>query len=141
MSSEAVSLSAGDCEQLLASFDIGRIAVIHDGFPLVFPVNYRTASAGGKLVIAIRTRPDNTIDQPGRPVCFEIDGVDAGHDGGWSVLVRGVLVEASPDDDLDSHPIHDVDRTAWRIVVPTQISGRRVTNRADRWAFHPAGYL
>jgi nitroimidazol reductase NimA-like FMN-containing flavoprotein (pyridoxamine 5'-phosphate oxidase superfamily) len=141
VNSEALELSTGDCELLLASQDIGRIAVIDNGFPLVFPINYRIASFGGKIVIAIRTRTDNVIDRLGRAVCFEIDGIDASHDGGWSVLVRGTLVESSPEPDLDTHPINSEGRDAWRVIVPTHISGRRLYNRAVRWSFHPAGYL
>lgn len=37
MTSEVIELSTSDCELLLASLDIGRIAVVDDGFPLVFP--------------------------------------------------------------------------------------------------------
>ena len=141
MSSEVVELSTKYCELLLASLDIGRIAVVEDGYPLVFPISYKAVVADARLVLAIRTRPDNVIDKPGRAVCFEIDGVDPSHDGGWSVLVRGLLVETSPDVDLDPKPIVPEDRDAWRIIIPTQISGRRVFNRAERWSFHPAGYL
>lgn len=141
MSSEVIELSTSDCERLLASLDIGRIAVVAEGYPLVFPINYKMVLLGEKSVIAIRTRPDNVIDRPGRAVCFEIDGIDASHDGGWSVLVRGILVESSPDPDRDPHPIDSRDRDAWRIIVPTHVSGRRVCNRSTRWTFHPAGYL
>jgi Pyridoxamine 5'-phosphate oxidase len=141
MSSELIELSPNDCELLLASLDFGRIAVVENGQPLVFPINYKVVILDGRLVLAIRTRPDNVIDQVGRAVCFEIDGVDPGHDSGWSVLVRGVLVELSPDADLDPHPIVSEGRDAWRVIVPTQISGRRVRNRLERWSFHPAGYL
>ena len=141
MSSELIELSPSECDLLLASLDFGRIAVVENGQPLVFPINYKAVILDERLVLAIRTRPDNAIDQPGRAVCFEIDGVDAGHDSGWSVLVRGVLVEASPDADLDPHPIVSEGRDAWRIIVPTHISGRRVRNRLQRWSFHPAGYL
>jgi hypothetical protein len=141
MSSELIELSPNDCELLLASLDFGRIAVVENGQPLVFPINYKVVILDGRLVLAIRTRPDNVIDQVGRAVCFEIDGVDPGHDSGWSVLVRGVLVELSPDADLDPHPIVSEGRDAWRVIVPTQVSGRRVRNRLERWSFHPAGYL
>src|SRR4026209_1939227 len=99
MTSGAIELSRSDCELLLASLDVGRIAVVDHGYPLVFPINYKVAYFEGNLVVAIRTRPDNGIDRPGRPVCFEIDGVDPSHDAGWSVLVRGILVESSPDPD------------------------------------------
>lgn len=141
MSTEVTELSASDCELLLAMYDIGRIGIVENGYPLVFPINYKAVMLDGRLVLAIRTRVDNVIDHPGRPVCFEIDGVDAGHDGGWSVLARGMLIEWSPDPDLDPHPIDANDRDAWRIIVPKYISGRRVHNRAERWTFHPAGYL
>lgn len=141
MSSEVIELSPSDCDLLLASLDFGRIAVVENGHPLVFPINYKVVILDGRLALAIRTRPDNVIDQPGRAVCFEIDGVDPSHDSGWSVLVRGVLVEASPDDGLDPHPIVSEGRDAWRIIIPTHISGRRVLNRLERWSFHPAGYL
>ena len=140
-SSEVLALSASDCEQLLTLYDIGRIGVVEDGCPLVFPINYRAVLLDGRLVLAIRTRTDNVIDHPGRAVCFEIDGVDATHDGGWSVLVRGMLVESAQDPTIDSHPIDTEGRDAWRMIVPTHISGRRVYNRAERWSFHPAGYL
>ena len=141
MSSEAIELSRSDCELLLASLDIGRVGVVEDGFPLVFPINYKLATFGGKLVIAIRTRPGNVIDHPGRQVCFEIDGVDAARDGGWSVLVRGVLVESSPDHDHDSHPLDSKDRDGWRVIIPTHVSGRRVLTVPALWSFHAAGYL
>ena len=141
MSTAVTELSPSDCELLLSLHDIGRIAVVEDDYPLVFPINYKAVTVDARLVLAILTRPDNVIDHPGRSVCFEIDGVDAGHDGGWSVLVRGVLVEALPDPDLDLHPIVDKDRDAWRIIVPSSISGRRVYSRTERWSFHPAGYL
>jgi nitroimidazol reductase NimA-like FMN-containing flavoprotein (pyridoxamine 5'-phosphate oxidase superfamily) len=140
MRSEVIELSTSDCELLLASLDVGRIAVIASGYPLVFPVNYRLTDFCGKPVIAIRTRPGNVIDHPGRAVCFEIDGVDASRDGGWSVLVRGVLAALPPDPDRDTHPIDSNERDAWLVVVPTHVTGRRVLN-STRWSFHPAGYL
>jgi nitroimidazol reductase NimA-like FMN-containing flavoprotein (pyridoxamine 5'-phosphate oxidase superfamily) len=141
MTSEVIELSRSDCELLLASLDIGRVAVVEDEVPLIFPINYKLATFGGKLVIAIRTRPGNVIDHPGKPVCFEIDSVDTGRDGGWSVLVRGVLVESAPDADHDSHPVDSKDRDAWRIIIPTHITGRRVLNPSALWSFHAAGYL
>ena len=141
MTSEVIELSPSDCELLLASLDFGRIAVVENGYPLVFPINYKVVIVDGALALAIRTRPDNVIDQPGRAVCFEIDGVDASHDSGWNVLVRGVLVESPPDPDLDPRPIVSEGRDAWRVIIPTHLSGRRVCNRLQRWSFHPAGYL
>ena len=39
MSSELTELSPSDCDLLLASLDFGRIAVVENGQPLVFPIN------------------------------------------------------------------------------------------------------
>jgi nitroimidazol reductase NimA-like FMN-containing flavoprotein (pyridoxamine 5'-phosphate oxidase superfamily) len=138
MSTEVTELSPSDCELLLAMCDVGRIAVVEDGYPLVFPINYRAVMLDTRIVLAIRTRADNVIDHPGRPVCFE--STDAGHDGGWSVLVA-VARRVVADPDSDPNPIDANDRDAWRIIVPRHVSGRRVQNRAERWSFHPAGYL
>jgi nitroimidazol reductase NimA-like FMN-containing flavoprotein (pyridoxamine 5'-phosphate oxidase superfamily) len=141
MTSAVIELTANECEVLLTSMDVGRVAVVEDGCPLVFPINYKMVMTDGGPVVAIRTRSDNVIDTLGRMVCFEIDGVDPSHDGGWSVLVRGVLVESLPDPEYDSNPIDNEHRDAWRVIVPTHITGRRVYNRSERWSFHPAGYL
>lgn len=140
MTTEVFELSTSECEQLLESVTVGRIAVIENGYPLVFPINYRAVVSNEQLMIAIRTRPGNVIDKSGTPICFEIDGVDPSSDGGWSVLVRGLLFEGPPSPHHDSHPILSTDRDAWRLVVPTLISGRRVFN-TSRWSFHPAGYV
>lgn len=141
MGSDAIALSVEECEALLNVMDVGRIAVVEDGFPLVFPISYRITTYQGGWVIAIRTRPGNVIDHPGRPVCFEIDGVDPGRDGGWSVLVRGMLSSVAPDPARDPEPIDSEGRDAWLVVVPVAVSGRRVTSRPLRWSFHIAGYL
>ena len=92
-------------------------------------------------VVLVRTRPDNVIDRPGHKVALQIDGVDNGNDGGWSVLVRGVLAATEPDPRLDSHPLLAEGRDAWRLIVPTRITGRRLVGDPDRWTFHPLGYL
>ena len=59
----------------------------------------------GAPVIAIRTRPGNVIDHTGELVAFEVDGVDAARDGGWSVLVHGRLSRVLPQTRFDSHPL------------------------------------
>jgi len=52
-----------------------------------------------------------------------------------------MLVESFPDPAHDTHPIDSNDRDAWLVIVPTQITGRRVVDCSGRWTFHPAGYL
>ena len=70
-----------ECLELLAGCTVGRIAVVHEGYPVVFPVNFVLSRLDGAPVIAIRTRPGNVIDHTGELVAFEIDGVDAARDG------------------------------------------------------------
>ena len=43
MTTQLTPLSRVECLNLLESNEVGRIAVIHDGAPVVFPVNYRLA--------------------------------------------------------------------------------------------------
>ncbi len=88
----------------------------------------------------MRTRPGNVLDRPGRPACLEIDGVDPGHDGGWSVLVRGLLRPVAADERFDSRPLLAAGRDAWLVLQPTAITGRRLVAPELRWTFHPSGY-
>lgn len=133
-----LSLTTRECLTLLRSFDLGRIGVLHEGYPAVFPINYVVARIDGNPVIAIRTRPDNPIDQHDELVTFEIDGVDSGYEGGWSVLVQGRLTSVVPSERFDSHPLVTAGRDAWRVIVPHNITGRRVVATPLRWPYHGA---
>src|SRR5262245_6035469 len=93
-------LSDEECFELLRARSVGRLAFNVDSVPFVVPVNYRLVEAHGSTPgawIALRTRPGNVIDQAADDVAFEIDNIDMLHQGGWSVLVRGVLHEIDPD--------------------------------------------
>jgi len=137
---QELDLSA--CLALLRAVDVGRLGVIgEDGGPVVLPVSFALVDTDNGPAIAIRTRPGNVLDRRGLPACFEIDGVDPGHDGGWSVLVRGRLCAAPPGDATDPHPLLAVERDAWLILEPSTITGRQLIAAPLRWAFHPAAYL
>jgi hypothetical protein len=136
-----IPLTYDDCITLLATHDTGRIAVLQDDFPVAFPLNYRVVELEGEKVLAIRTRTGNAVDHVDERVGFEIDGVDPGHDGGWSVVVRGRLRAVSAGADVDSFPVITSHRDAWRVIVPTSITGRRVVADPMRWSFNPAAYL
>ena len=138
---EPQPLTPAECLELLAACTVGRIAVVHEGYPVVLPVNFVLSRLDGAPVIAIRTRPGNVIDHTGELVAFEVDGVDAARDGGWSVLVRGRLSTILPQSRLDPHPLVSGDRDAWRVVEPHTVTGRRIAPDPDRWPFDPAAYL
>ena len=81
------------------------------------------------------------LDHVDEHVGFEIDGIDPGHDAGWSVLVRGTMLGVVPQERLDARPLVADGRDAWRVIAITNITGRRVGRNPLRWAFLPAGYL
>ncbi len=135
-----MSLTEDECIALLSARTVGRIAVVHEGYPAVFPVNYVMVRAEEGFMIAIRTRPTNVIDRVDELVAFQIDSTEVSRDRGWSVLVRGRLLAVTPDEVYDSHPILD-GRDAWRIVIPHVVTGRKVDPPSSDWDYDAAAYL
>ena len=85
-------LSEAECLRRLAVHDFGRLAVVVQGRPAIFPVNYALCDR----VIAIRTALGAKMTHaPGTRVAFEIDGFDPLSGTGWSVLVQGRAVDAT----------------------------------------------
>jgi nitroimidazol reductase NimA-like FMN-containing flavoprotein (pyridoxamine 5'-phosphate oxidase superfamily) len=149
---EYVDLSYEECLALLQAESVGRIAVIAEPYPLVFPVNYRVVgsevapAAPGRTWIAIRTRPGNTIDRAPMFVSFEIDGIDRNHRTGWSVLVTGTMhrvdtAAAEFDARFDPEPWVAEGRDRWLVVHASQVTGRRLRDQDADWAFSARAYL
>ena len=142
-------LAYEECVELLAARSVGRIAVVVERGPIVVPVNYRLVEARGVtpgIWIALRTRPGNVIDQAADGVAFEIDTIDALHQEGWSVLVRGTLHQIDPDaahirERFDPQPWLDDQRDVWLLIEPFAISGRRLHAAETEWAFHIRAYV
>ncbi len=122
-----------ECLALMAGQLIGRIAVADPGrAPIVVPVNFlldgdtvvfRT-DAGSMFCLAV-------LD--GQPVSFEVDGVDAGSHGGWSVLLRGTASEIPEHEEgrpererISLRPWAPGAKSHWVRIVPDVISGRRI---------------
>ena len=139
-------LSYEQCLELLRAGTIGRVGVVVDDAVAVLPVNYRLVETVGLTYVAFRTRPGNVIERADLNAAFEIDGIDAGHHEGWSVLVQGTLHHVDPDaaefrERFDPEPWLLAERDAWLIVVPWSISGRRLIAPPTEWHFHMRGYL
>ena len=66
-------LSEPDCLNLLSGNQVGRIAVVVDNRPILFPVNY--AIAGGAVVFRTNAGTKLAGAALGQ-VAFEIDGAD-----------------------------------------------------------------
>ncbi|MCH7790234.1 MAG: pyridoxamine 5'-phosphate oxidase family protein [Acidobacteria bacterium] len=122
------------CDELLAASEVGRIAFINAGAPLILPVNFRYHR--GRIVF--RTALGSKLNAAGRgyEVAFEIDDWDAPRRTGWSVLVRGTAEEVVSESELEElfglglRPWADqIERSMWVQIHPRDISGRRIPSR------------
>ena len=143
--STQAELPYNECLQRLREGVVGRLSVVVNDFPIVFPVNYRLMESLGLTWVALRTRPGGLIEQAPMKAAFEIDDIDLAHEQGWSVLVRGTLHHVDPDaadfrERFDSHPWLTAERDAWMVIEPFWISGRRVRAASDHWAFPDDAY-
>ncbi|WP_029089249.1 pyridoxamine 5'-phosphate oxidase family protein [Brevibacterium album] len=120
-------LSADACWTLLRTAAVGRLAVLAEGGPDIFPVNYvvdggtvvfRTG-AGGKLTAALGTAP----------VAFEADGSEGGR--AWSVVLKGRAEQVRGTEGLlDTlglrlHPWQAGEKGRFVRIAPSELSGRR----------------
>jgi nitroimidazol reductase NimA-like FMN-containing flavoprotein (pyridoxamine 5'-phosphate oxidase superfamily) len=131
-------LSLDECWDLLGTEVVGRIALIVDGHPEIFPVNFalerrsivfRTAG-GSKLWAAVTAKP----------IAFEIDGYDAREQEAWSVVARGeaqVIENQQEKDAVDEQllePWHPGEKEYYVRLAPKAMTGRRFkVNKPDLW--------
>jgi uncharacterized protein len=84
-----IELDPDDCAELLASSTLGRLGVVVDGRPEIFPVNHVYDSERG--CVAFPTLPGTKLYAARNSpwVAFEVDRVDPDGERGCSVLVVG----------------------------------------------------
>jgi uncharacterized protein len=131
-------LSIDECWDLLANEIVGRVALIVDGHPEIFPVNFVLQrrnivfrTAGGTKLWAAMTA---------KPVAFEIDGYDPRDEKAWSVVARGgsELIETQEEKDqvdaLFLEPWQPGDKDYYVRLAPRALTGRRFKVRTpDLW--------
>ncbi|HEX7263904.1 MAG TPA: pyridoxamine 5'-phosphate oxidase family protein [Candidatus Dormibacteraeota bacterium] len=119
-----------ECLEILQQHGLGRIAVVVDGQPQIFPVNY---AMSGRIVV-FRTGSGTKLSHaPGTKVCFEIDDFDLASGAGWSVMVQGLAVDATDSFDDVSWAAHAAapwplapGAKPFRVAIePIRITGRR----------------
>jgi uncharacterized protein len=78
-------LTKSECFQLLAREHLGRVAVVDDRGPVVFPVNFIL----DRHMVVFRTAEGTKLDAASRGswVAFEVDGTDAATHTGWHCCV------------------------------------------------------
>ena len=87
---ELEELTRAECLELLRTHDFGRVALVVEGRPLIFPVNY---GMEGDTVV-FRTGPGTKLRwAPMRRVAFEVDEIDRDRGVAWSVLVQGAALD------------------------------------------------
>ena len=132
---ELVEIGEAECLEILGRHSLGRIAIVVDGQPQIFPVNY----AMNGRTIAIRTASGSKLSHaPTSKVCFEIDEYDSSVGVGWSVIVQGVAIDATDSFDDVSWAARGVaprplapGAKPYRIAIePSKITGRRFRVRA-----------
>src|SRR5712692_3680033 len=78
--------------EILGRHSLGRIAIVIDGQPQIFPVNY---AMNGRTIAILTASGSKLSHAPTSKVAFEIDGYDSSAAVGWSVMVQGVAVDAT----------------------------------------------
>ena len=134
-SSEIEQLLDHACWQLVRSVPVGRLAVVVDGAPEIFPVNHLVDHAA----IVFRTAAGTKLSAAdGQRVAFEVDGVDHASGRAWSVVLKGRAKRVSALYDVVES--FQMPLTAWqpgakpifvRIDVDA-VSGRRFTPTTSR---------
>ena len=136
------TLDREECLRLLATQNVGRIAVAEAGLaPHVVPVNYVML---GDSVVFRSDRGTKLRLLVTEPVSFEVDFADPFHRTGWSVLVQGLAYQASDwemeQEDLHLEPYAPGKKSSWVRLVPQTITGRRV-RLPEGPGPDPRGYL
>ena len=127
-------LPTRECWELLASTPVGRIGVLIDSAPEIYPVNHRV----DEETILFRTDPGGKLHGLHRSpsVCFEADGFDPVTHEGWSVLVKGRATEVVGAEDLGAATAEPLEY--WGLgpkghlvrIVPAEVTGRRIHPRS-----------
>ena len=124
-------LSLAECLELLAGHEVGRVAVVVDGQPMIFPVNY---ALDGQFIV-FRNDPGTKLTHAsfGR-VAFEVDEIDPTRKEGWSVVVTGSAREFTGAIDDASVREQTMPLTPWASgpkehwvrIISHEITGRRL---------------
>jgi nitroimidazol reductase NimA-like FMN-containing flavoprotein (pyridoxamine 5'-phosphate oxidase superfamily) len=123
-------LTKSECFALLAGERLGRVAVVDDRGPVVFPVNFVL----DRHMVVFRTDEGTKLDAAcrGSRVAFEIDGTDVAARTGWSVVVRGEAIEVTDPAELARlrklllDPWAPGPKTHHVRILPAVLTGRRI---------------
>ena len=130
---QLLELTREECLRLLASADLGRLAVnAPDWPPLIRPVNYFFDEPSKSVVFrSARGSKFHALTHAQR-AAFEIDGHEPAGQTGWSVIVVGAVEEITNPAEisrLERSPLRSWvsgDAPHWMRIRATSVSGRRI---------------
>jgi transcriptional regulator with XRE-family HTH domain len=119
-----------ECWRLLDGHGVGRIALLteQDDTPLVHPLNYTVRDHG----LVMRARQGGLLDQAvgqssaGCPASFEVDHIDAAQREGWSVLLRGLVMQGEAGEEPAVEPWAGGASVRPVYLTPRTVTGRRI---------------
>jgi hypothetical protein len=123
-----VELSTAQSWALLRQAVVGRLAVIVDGRPDIFPVNHHIDN---DCVVFRTDNGTKLAGAAGRPVAFEVDGYDLTTGSAWSVVVKGeahqvnVMHDLLKAIELPLIPWHGAPKPHFIRIEPDIITGLR----------------
>lgn len=135
-----VELSSSECWGYVRRASVGRLAVVVDGHPDIFPINY--AVDHGTVVFRSADGTKLAAALADAPVAFEVDGYDDGLALAWSVVLKGTASALdSIEDVLHSETLQLVpwqtgEKNHFVRIEPIETSGRRF--RVNEAARNPA---
>lgn len=126
-------LDSAACLALLREAPFGRLAVIVDGRPDIFPVNHAVQHGSVVFRTSTGTKLHSAI---GQPVAYEVDGYDQSTHEAWSVVLAGTahevqqLHEVLEAIELPVFPWEEGPKPHFVRIDPDSITGRRFKKQA-----------
>jgi nitroimidazol reductase NimA-like FMN-containing flavoprotein (pyridoxamine 5'-phosphate oxidase superfamily) len=123
------ALDWDECLALLSQCSLGRLAVVIDDQPLIFPVNFALDESAIVFRNDLGTKVEGARN---RRVAFECDGTDTLYHTGWSVLATGEAVQVrdpAERDRLGRLPLSTRSpgpKAIWLRIQPNTLTGRRI---------------
>ncbi len=117
------------CWQLLRAAVVGRLAVMVEGKPDIFPVNHVIDQETVVFRSGTGTKVFGTLREA---VAFEVDGYDRDGISAWSVVVHGVAHEIQPNEEVGAAQAMPLFRWPRGLrphlvrIEPTIVGGRRI---------------
>lgn len=125
-----IELTRSECDELLTSSVIGRLGVLVDGRPEVYPVCHVYVDGSVAFPTNAGTKLHAALSWPF--VAFEVDAIEPDGLSGWSVIVKGRAEEVTEAAEIER--LSGVRTVAWRSsgsehwirIESSEVSGRRI---------------